>query len=48
MKELQEYVHIRPPTKEAKEIMGLLYQMKGSKKKDIPPIDDADPFAKIA
>lgn len=47
LKELREYTHMRPAPKEAKEIMSMLYQMKGTAKKDIPPVDDSDPFSKI-
>jgi len=48
-KDLMALTHIRPATKEAKEIMHMLYDMKESKKKKEPlVIDEQDPFGKIA
>jgi len=49
LKDLHMLQAIRPPTKEAKDIMYMLYDMKESKKKKEPlVIDEADPFGKIA
>jgi len=49
LKDLHALTHIRPATKEAKEIMHMLYDMKESKKKKEPlVIDEQDPFGKIA
>jgi hypothetical protein len=40
LKDLQALTHIRPATKEAKEIMHMLYDMKESKKKKEPLVID--------
>lgn len=49
LKDLHGLTHIRPATKEAKEIMHMLYDMKESKKKKEPlVIDEQDPFGRIA